>query len=52
MGLAPNWSAKLEYLYIDTGTVTTSTTVAGFGTVTENERVKNNLVRLGLNYRF
>lgn len=52
MGLAPNWSAKLEYLYLDTGTVTTSTAVAGFGTVTADERVKNNVVRLGLNYRF
>lgn len=52
MGLSRNWSAKLEYLYLDTGTITTTTTVAGYGTVTENERVKNNLVRMGLNYHF
>lgn len=52
VGLARNWSTKLEYLYLDTGTVKTTTTVSGFGTVTENERVKNNVVRLGLNYRF
>lgn len=52
VGLAPNWSAKLEYLYIDSGTLTTSTTVAGYGTVTADERVKNNVVRGGLNYRF
>ena len=52
MGLATNWSARLEYLYLDTGTITTTTAVAGYGTVTEKERVKNNVVRLGLNYRF
>jgi outer membrane immunogenic protein len=52
VGLAPRWSAKLEYLYLDTGTVTTSTTVAGFGTVTADERVKNNVLRGGINYHF
>ncbi len=41
------WSAKLEYLYIDSGTQ--SATVLG---VTENVRIKNNVVRAGLNYRF
>jgi outer membrane immunogenic protein len=42
-----NWSAKLEYLYIDTG----STSVTLFG-VPFNARAKDNLVRVGLNYHF
>jgi outer membrane immunogenic protein len=41
------WSAKLEYLYIDTG----STNITLFGT-TVTGRAKDNLVRAGLNYRF
>lgn len=52
LGLAPNWSARVEYLYLDSGTVTTTTAVTGFGTVTTEERLKNNVVRLGVNYRF
>jgi outer membrane immunogenic protein len=43
----PNWSAKLEYLYFDTG----DTTATLFGT-TFNARAKENLVRLGVNYHF
>jgi outer membrane immunogenic protein len=52
VGLTPNWSAKVEYLYLDSGTVTTTATVNGYGTVTEDERLKNNIVRGGINYRF
>jgi outer membrane immunogenic protein len=44
---APKWSAKLEYLYIDTG----STSVTLFGT-TFNGRARDNIVRAGLNYHF
>lgn len=43
----PNWSAKLEYLYFDTG----NTTATLFG-VTFDTRAKENLVRLGVNYHF
>lgn len=43
----PRWSAKLEYLYIDTGT----TSVTLFGT-TFDARAKDNIVRLGVNYHF
>lgn len=50
--LTGNWTGRLEYLYIDTGQITTDTFVTGYGTVTETERVKNNVVRAGLNYRF
>jgi iron complex outermembrane recepter protein len=52
--LAGNWTAKLEYLYLDLGTVTTipapvpkSTTAAAF-----NSRITDNLLRVGINYKF
>jgi outer membrane immunogenic protein len=43
----PRWSAKLEYLYMDTG----NTDITLFGTVL-NGRVKDNIVRAGINYHF
>jgi outer membrane immunogenic protein len=52
--LAGNWTAKIEYLYLDLGTVTTipapapsSTTAAAF-----NSRVIDNILRVGVNYKF
>lgn len=42
-----NWSAKLEYLYISTRS--NNLTVGAFGT---DGRVRENLVRVGLNYHF
>jgi outer membrane immunogenic protein len=42
-----NWSAKLEYLYMDTG----DTSVTLFG-VPFTSRAKDNIVRVGLNYHF
>ncbi len=73
--LSEHWSAKLEYLYMDLGSVdttlggsTTSSTVdllntpsQGFHTVTTttttaagamSSRIRDNIVRVGLNYRF
>jgi len=44
---APNWSTKVEYLYIDTG----STSVTLFG-VPFTGRAKDNIARVGLNYHF
>ncbi len=44
---AQNWSWKAEYLYLDTGTF--STTVLG---VPANFRLKDNIVRGGINYHF
>lgn len=44
---APKWSAKLEYLYIDTG----DTDVDLFG-VPFTARAKDNIVRAGINYHF
>ena len=54
-----DWTAKLEYLYLDFGTVSGSFNsvvgaVGGAGTLTENfsSRVTDNIVRVGFNYRF
>jgi iron complex outermembrane recepter protein len=51
---AGNWTAKVEYLYLDLGTVTTipapvpnSTTAVAF-----NSRVTDNVLRVGVNYKF
>ncbi|WP_245434234.1 outer membrane protein [Pseudolabrys taiwanensis] len=43
----PNWSAKLEYLYLDTDTTTATLFGANF-----DARAKQNIVRAGLNYHF
>lgn len=43
----PQWSAKVEYLYMDTG----NTEVTLFG-VTFDGRAKNNIARVGVNYHF
>jgi high affinity Mn2+ porin len=45
-----NWSAKLEYDYIDLGRQTYDLT--GFGLPSVNVDPRVNLVKLGLNYRF
>jgi outer membrane immunogenic protein len=52
--LVGNWTAKIEYLYLDLGTVTTipapalnSTTAVAF-----NSRIADNLLRVGVNYKF
>jgi outer membrane immunogenic protein len=42
-----NASVKLEYLYLDTGTITSS-----FPPVTLGSRIQDNIVRGGINYRF
>jgi outer membrane immunogenic protein len=42
-----NWSAKLEYLYVDLGTFN-----AGIAPVVNNVSFKENIVRAGLNYKF
>jgi outer membrane immunogenic protein len=47
-----NWSAKLEYLYVDLGTAKCSTT-AGCGTASPFEAsFTANVVRAGVNYKF
>jgi outer membrane immunogenic protein len=56
--ISGNWTAKLEYLYIDLGRVSGSftTTTAAFGSgnlvSTYSSQITDNIVRIGLNYKF
>jgi outer membrane immunogenic protein len=50
--LAPNWSAKLEYLYLDFGNRDGSWTITGLPTLNDNTELRTNVVRTGVNYRF
>lgn len=48
-----NWTGKLEYLYVDLGSVSNTFTGLGvFTPVTISSHVTDNIVRVGLNYRF
>ena len=53
---ASNWSAKLEYLYVDLGTVSSSavlSTGTGIGIgASLNSRITDSIVRAGINYHF
>jgi outer membrane immunogenic protein len=52
-GFLNNWSAKIEYDYLDFGTAATTKTDKVFGLVeTRNHNDTAHLVKLGLNYRF
>jgi outer membrane immunogenic protein len=46
---SPNWTAKLEYLYVDLGKAQTFNIVPG---VPESVSFTSNLIRLGVNYKF
>jgi outer membrane immunogenic protein len=59
----PNWSAKVEYLYYDLGTVNTNQLLTqinvgaggipwGAATVHSSTRFNGNVVRAGINYHF
>lgn len=51
--IAKNWSAKLEYLHIDLGDSTTTYSCSGcIGSSSTSTRATNDLVRVGVNYRF
>jgi iron complex outermembrane receptor protein len=52
--LVGNWTGKIEYLYLDLGTVTTIPAPApGATTATAfNSRITDNLLRVGVNYKF
>jgi outer membrane immunogenic protein len=53
-----NWSAKLEYLYADFGTITnsfatpTGFTIFGSSVTTSTYTLKDHIIRVGINYRF
>jgi outer membrane immunogenic protein len=46
-----NWSAKIEYLYVDLGKFNCGVSCAA-GMVTDNVTFKENVIRAGLNYKF
>ena len=47
------WSAKLEYLYIDLGKTQMTFATPALGVVaTETRRTTDNIVRVGLNYKW
>jgi len=48
-----NWTAKLEYLYVDLGTMNnTFVGLAPFAPLAVSSHVTDNIVRAGINYRF
>ena len=50
-----NWTAKLEYLYIDTGSISGTAAIPsslGGGSLTESAAIRDNIIRIGFNYRF
>jgi outer membrane immunogenic protein len=54
VALSSNWSARLEYLHIRANDVTSSVNIPGFlgvGTAAETAAYRDNIVRVGLNYR-
>jgi outer membrane immunogenic protein len=52
LAFARNWTARMEYLYIDLGRTNATLAIPGIATISEDSRVTQNLVRLGANYRF
>jgi opacity protein-like surface antigen len=52
VALAPNWSAKLEYLYLDLGRHNTTLAFAGVPATVDDAHLTMNVVRAGVNYRF
>ena len=54
VALSSNWSARLEYLHIRANGITSSVSIPGFignGTAAETASYRDNIVRVGLNYR-
>jgi outer membrane immunogenic protein len=47
-----NWSWKVEYLYVDLGTVTNRVTASNNAVITYSNRITDNILRVGFNYRF
>jgi outer membrane immunogenic protein len=50
--LTPNWTAKLEYLYVDFRGDAFNDVVPRFGVVPQSIDFRANVVRPGLNYKF
>ena len=55
VALLRNWTAKLEYLFIDTGSISGTAAIPstlGGGTITESAATRDSIIRIGFNYRF
>src|SRR5215831_2914267 len=55
IALSSNWSARLEYLHIRANDLNSAAPLPGFlgaGQVTESAAFRDNIIRVGLNYRF
>ena len=52
MAFTQNWSAKVEYLYMDFGKVDQTFALTGLPAITDSVKLQSNIVRGGLNYRF
>jgi opacity protein-like surface antigen len=50
--LGRSWSVKIEYLYLDSGTVTTNYSLLGVGLIAEKARLTDSMLRAGVNYHF
>jgi outer membrane immunogenic protein len=49
--LAPRWSARLEYLYVDLGQANNSYVFPGVATLTDSTHVTANVIRAGVNFQ-
>ncbi|MGB9117588.1 outer membrane protein, partial [Bradyrhizobium sp.] len=47
-----NWTAKLEYLYVDLGTVSGSFTLPSTNIISYSSHITDNILRVGINYKF
>lgn len=57
VALAQNWTARVEYLYMQAdatlnGVIPASTITPGGGNITENLTIKNNVIRGAINFKF
>ena len=50
--LPANWTWKLEYLYLNLGTLDVATSLSAAGGATTHIEFTDNIVRVGLNYQF
>ncbi len=52
LGGSRNWTGKIEYLYVDLGKQTINTVDIDGDRFTVTNRIRDNILRVGLNYRF
>lgn len=52
VALNSSWSVKFEYLYMELPDLKSTYSLAGVGLITETDRVSQQIVRAGINYRF